>query len=79
MGDRNASYLTLAILPDGRTLAAGTLRGDVELWDPASGNRRSTLRAHSAAVTQLVFDPGGRALISAGEDGTIRLWRPGQK
>ena len=33
--------LSLASAPDGQTLAASTAKGEIELWDVASGQRRA--------------------------------------
>ena len=64
----------MAFSHDGRTLALGSLRGEIELRDMGNGKRLSILRAHSDTVTQLAFDPGGRFLVSGSDDGTLRLW-----
>jgi WD40 repeat protein len=74
MGEREELVLSLAFSPDGRTLAAGTGRGEVELWDVASGRRRSTLRGHTGGVWALVFAPDGQTLFSGGDDDTVRAW-----
>ena len=66
--------LSLSFSPDGRTLAAGTLGGGIELWDVATGQRQPDLRGHSAAVWALAFSPDGRYLVSGGHDGALRLW-----
>ena len=38
LGDREGLILSLTFSPDGRTLAAGTGSGEIELWDVATGN-----------------------------------------
>jgi WD40 repeat protein len=68
---------SLALSPDGRTLATGSLAGTLQLWDTATGRRLSPpLPAHKAGVWSLAFSPDGRALVSTGGDGVLRLWDP---
>jgi hypothetical protein len=54
--------------PDGDTLAAGTAREVIYLWDPASGR---LLRRFQGGVTA-GFSPDGRTLIAVTHDGEVR-------
>ena len=74
LGHREGQVMNLTFSPDGRTLAAGTTSGEIELWDVASRQRRSALRGHAGSIRGLVFAPDGRTLVSAGDDGTVRIW-----
>lgn len=73
------SYIfSLALHPDGKTLASGDLLGRVHLWDYATGERRRTLDAgplHTrgedfladvGGVRSLAFDREGRWLAAGG-------------
>jgi len=66
---------SVALSPDGRTLATASADGTVRLWNVA---RRTPLgqplSGHRAAVWSVAFSPDGRTLASAGADGTVILW-----
>ncbi len=69
---RNA-VVTLALSPDGRSLAVGRQDHSVELCDLASGKARR-LGSHETPVTSVAFSPDGAALASAASDVAVRLW-----
>ncbi len=59
--------------PDGGQLAAGSYQ-IATLWNAPKGGEARTFRGHDAAVNSAVATADGETLISAGEDGTIRVW-----
>ncbi|HKB01370.1 MAG TPA: sigma-70 family RNA polymerase sigma factor [Gemmataceae bacterium] len=62
--------------PDGRTLLTGARYNDplVRLWNPLTGQERSTWRGHTSDIQGLALSPDGRQAVTTGQDGTLRLW-----
>jgi DNA-binding SARP family transcriptional activator len=65
---------TLAVSPNGKTLALGQLDGSIMLADAATGQRLKVLTGHTAAVARLAFSPDGAALASVSDDRTAIVW-----
>jgi len=72
-GHSDAVY-TLALSPDGLTLASGSYDQKIKLWDLRSGREKQTLTGHNGAVLDLAFRPDGKVLASASADRTVKLW-----
>lgn len=66
LSGRNEPFKTVAFSPDGKTLAAGSVKGQssVRLWDAATGKSRGGLTGPPADATSLSFSPDGRSLAS---------------
>ena len=68
----------LAFSPDGGTLAAGTTKGTVLLWDIAAGRLEATLGDETFDwIRTVAFHPDGKTLAAAGNARTITLWDVG--
>ncbi len=71
----SSTVTAVALDRTGLRAAAANDRGNVTLWslaDPAAPPR--ALGAHDSSVTRLGFVGDGTRLLSAGSDGTVRLW-----
>src|SRR5262249_35666126 len=55
---------TVALSPDGETLATGNEQGKVVLLEVKTGRRRLTLEGHAHAVRRLAFSPDGKVIAS---------------
>jgi WD40 repeat protein len=64
---------TLALSPDGRTIACGREDGNVQRWNTDGEMIEHDWTDHSGAVRSLSWSPGGSHLASACEDGTILI------
>jgi WD40 repeat protein len=62
----------LAFDPSGRWLAAAQ-GAFLALW-PLGESYGRVLAGHKGAVMDLAFTPDGQSLVSASDDGTVRLW-----
>ena len=45
-----------------------------QIWDVSSGLCLFTLAGHDNWVRGIVFHPGGKYMISASDDKTLRVW-----
>jgi WD40 repeat protein len=73
---------SLAFSPDGRTLAAGNLWGNLQLWDVATGRCLRFFALPEAvpnapptgSVDALAFSADGKTLITGTRDRKVRIW-----
>ena len=66
--------LSVALSPDGTTLASSANYDEVHLWDVATGRVTATLRGHAGRLNSVDFSPDGATLASGASDRTIKLW-----
>lgn len=66
---------TVALSPDNRWLATGSIDTTVKLWDLALGRKDPILlEGHSATVRSVTFNDDGQWFVTAGDDAIARLW-----
>src|SRR5204863_1435586 len=51
----------------------GNALGDVRLWDPRTGQQSGRLLGHAPGVNAVVVSADQRRVLSAGDDGTLRI------
>ena len=72
------SRLPVVFSPDGKTIAAGTDDGTIELWDAAAAATRGRILIdfhNQSAVRELAFSPDGKTLASSSHFGqAVSLW-----
>lgn len=71
--DAEADELSVALSPDGRTLAVGGYARFIRLWDFRTGRLLHELD-NDAFVVTLEFSPDGRTLAVSGQDPVASLW-----
>lgn len=52
----------------------GTAAGKMLCYDSASGALVAELEAHAGPVQAVRFDHSGQCLVTAGADGSVRVW-----
>lgn len=68
---------TVAISPDNRYVAAGSLDKSVYVWDISTGFLVQRLEGefgHIDSVYAIAFAPNGKDLVSGSLDKTIKMW-----
>ncbi len=77
-------FQSLAVSPDGKTLATGTNDKSIRLFGAAKGDLLKTLAVGDSSkgnrlINWLAYSPDGKTLASAGQDGQVRLWDQNQQ
>ncbi|MES2934428.1 MAG: hypothetical protein V4805_13185, partial [Pseudomonadota bacterium] len=72
-GDFRGAFYSVAVSPDGKTVAAGNRAGKIHFWDIASGMHKGMVDGHLDNVVHLTYLQND-SLLSAGWDGRLKLW-----
>ncbi len=70
-----ASVNTIAISPDGQTLASGSQDRTVSLWNLKTGKRIFTFFGQAGEVFAVAITPDSKMLIAGGFDNKITSWQ----
>jgi len=71
---QDGPILAVAISADGQYGAVGSETGDVHVYNLETGDRVGSCGGHSGGIYSIVFQPGGKGLLTAGYDGTVRMY-----
>lgn len=74
--DATAHVTSIAISPDGRSVASAGLDGTANTWFIPAGTvlRRFDHSPAHGSVLSVAFSPDGRRVVTAGSDGLIKVW-----
>ena len=64
---------SIALSPNGKTLASGSYDGEIKIWDLQKRKVKCSLKAHEKDVSCVVFS-SEEELISGSYDGKIKIW-----
>jgi WD40 repeat protein len=70
-----SSIFSVAFSPDGQLLAAGSVNGEVRVWQVAGYRQLLALSGHQGWVWSVAFSLDGTRLASGGEDRIVRIWQ----
>jgi WD40 repeat protein len=65
---------SVAISPDGNTLASGSTENIIKIWNLHTGQLLHQLTGHSDTVRSLAISPDGKTLVSGSVDKTVKIW-----
>jgi WD40 repeat protein len=66
---------SVAISPDGKTLASASADSTIRLWETSTGRERITLELpRGNPVFAVAFTPDGKTVAAGNWDGLVRLW-----
>ena len=70
---------SVALSGDGKRVLTGSDDKTAILWDAASGKALQTFKGHNGIISSVAFAPRDQFVVTASEDGTVRIWKPGRE
>ena len=74
LGGNAGSVISVASSGDGKTAALGLENGDITLFDIPTRRKLTTLSKHNGPVWAVDFYADGTRLVSASDDGSLKVW-----
>jgi WD40 repeat protein len=65
---------SLAFDASGKYLAGGSIQNEICVWDAETREEIAVLKGHHERIGAVLFDKSGSKLLSASDDGSIRVW-----
>ena len=78
MSGHNTDVRSLAVSPDGVSLASGGDDRTVRVWDTVTNQELLCLTDCKARVNAVAFSPDGTTLAAADHSGAITIWHAGR-
>ncbi|KAG2342298.1 WD40 repeat-like protein [Suillus weaverae] len=72
--EKETAVYTIALSPNGTTVASGSRDGTVRLWDVETGKVIIKWTGHTKVVRPVCWSADGERVVSGSEDGTTRVW-----
>ena len=60
--------------PDGKFVASGAMDGIINVFDVATGKLVHTLEGHALSIRSLTFSQNSQLLLTASDDGQIKIY-----
>lgn len=74
-GGHTAGLFSAAFDPKAERVATASADSTIRIWDVRTGHELAVLRWHAEAVNEVQFGPDSATILSASDDGTVRLGR----